>query len=1112
MIRIILLIIIPFILYSSETKTRHILLLNSYNQSMNWVQDITKAVHDVLEPEKNNLIIHIENMDTKRIYTPQHLAQLKNTYKTKYKDTEFSLILSSDNNALDFLRENREELFGNVPVVFSGINFFHDSDLDGYVNYTGITEEFDLLGTLRTALKLKPYTKEVFIINDYLKSGIAWKKAMQEQVKYFNSKVKITYSKNYSIEQLKQKLKSLSSKTIVVLGAFFKDKDGLYFTNEQIGEILSQNSSVPVFVLLEFNLKKGAIGGNVIGGYYQGKAMSTLGQKILLGIPISKLPVQRTGGIKSVFNYDELKKQKMDLNKLPKNSTIINQPKYNLSYSPQELLYLKKKKRITMCIDPDWMPFEKLDESGKHIGLSRDYFKIFEKNIGIPIEVVPTVSWSDSLLFAKQRKCDIVSLLMNTPKRAKYLSFTSPYVNLPLVLATKGDIAFIDNFKQLHSKKIGMVKGYAYNELIRNKYPEIKMVDVKNTKEGLTLVVDEKLYGFIGSVADIGYVFQKNFFGDIKIGGKFDEKWHLSVGVRNDDKLLLDIFEKNIQYLSSDKKQKILNKHLAIKYEKGVDNTMVWQILLIAFAVFIAFWYRHRLLQEANLKLDVMVKNKTIELQELNENLEKTIGTRTHLLSLKAHRITHLLNNTSQGFLSFGTNFLIELEYSHECEKLLEKDLHDKDITKLLFKKDKENSKFFKETMLDAYKESNDLTRTLILTLLPNVLIVNKRALRVEYKVLENNKFMLILTNITEKKKLESKIKKEQKILKMIVSIASDTGLFYETKENYEEFCKEIKTHMNDSKSTLDNAQAIYILIHTFKGTFAQLYMQDTVEKLHDFESKLHNFIEKNSDDKEKFDKLFSQRNMIQFMNGDLTTIVNTLGEAFLNEKYFYKINKNELNDLEEKLLILNKNNDDIYSDLLLDVQHLKNKSLYEYLSAYPKLCERLCGSSDKEIHNFGVTGDLHILVSEKIKPFINSLIHVFRNCCEHGIESKELRNSGNKEQLGRISCEIKQDKNLLFITISDDGKGIDMESVKKKIIQNNLLEENALEKLSKKEILNYIFNVRFTTTQELSEVSGRGVGLSAVKNELDKLKGYVEVVSTENKGTKFIFKIPESV
>jgi len=543
--------------------------------------------------------------------------------------------------------------------------------------------------------------------------------------------------------------------------------------------------------------------------------------------------------------------------------------------------------------------------------------------------------------------------------------------------------------------------------------------------------------------------------------------------------------------------------------------------IIVLFISLILVYYLHKTIKIPIARLIAPIKKKSIpnykgvyEFEFLSKNIEEmmnVIKENENAQKMKAHRITHLLNNTSQGFLSFGIDFLIELEYSNECEKLLEKDLHNKNIANLLFRKDVDSSNFFKETMIDAYNESNELTRTLLLTLLPNVLILNKRALQVEYKVLENNKFMLILTNITEKKKLESKIKKEQQVLKMIVSIASDTVLFYETKENYEEFCKKIKTHVNTNKSAHDNVQAIYILIHTFKGTFAQLYMQDTVKELHKFESKLLVLIENSTNDNEKFEQLLTQSNMIKFMNADLMTIVNTLGEAFLNEKHFYKINKNELNGLEEKLLILSRDkSEDIYGELLSDVKHLKNKSLYEYLSVYPKLCKRLCDSSDKEIYNFDITGDLHILVSENIKPFINSLIHVFRNCCEHGIESKEIRNMGSKELLGRISCEIKQDYNILFITISDDGKGIDMDSVKQKIIQNNLLESAVLEKLSKSEILNYIFNVCFSTTQELSDVSGRGVGLTAVKNEVDKLKGYIEVVSNENEGTQFVFKIPE--
>lgn len=316
----------PFFLYANTVKPRHILLLNSYNQSMSWVENITRSVYDTLEPAKNNLVIHIENMDTKRIYDKKYLLQLKKLYKNKYKNINFELILSSDNNAFDFLKNNRDELFGNIPVSFSGVNFFKDSDLKGYQNYTGITEEFDLQGTLQTALKLKPDTKKIFIINDYLKTGIAWRKTIQERLKTFKPDIEITYSKNTSIDNLKQQLNSLSKDTIVLLGVYFKDVKGEYFTYEKIGEILSMHSKVPVFCLLEFNLKKGVVGGNVIGGYYQGQAMSKIAKKILNGIPVTKLPVQKTGATQSIFDYNELTKHNMIIENLPKNSLIINQP------------------------------------------------------------------------------------------------------------------------------------------------------------------------------------------------------------------------------------------------------------------------------------------------------------------------------------------------------------------------------------------------------------------------------------------------------------------------------------------------------------------------------------------------------------------------------------------------------------------------------------------------------------------------------------------------------------------------------------------------------------------------------------------------------------------
>ena len=89
---------------------------------------------------------------------------------------------------------------------------------------------------------------------------------------------------------------------------------------------------------------------------------------------------------------------------------------FELDLTSQEKEYLQKKKVIKMCIDPDWMPFESFDSDGRYIGMTSDYFKLFEKELGVPIKVVRTKSWIESIEAAKARKCDIYSLAMETPR------------------------------------------------------------------------------------------------------------------------------------------------------------------------------------------------------------------------------------------------------------------------------------------------------------------------------------------------------------------------------------------------------------------------------------------------------------------------------------------------------------------------------------------------------------------------------------------------------------------------------------------------------------------------------------------------------------------------
>lgn len=299
-----------------------------------------------------------------------------------------------------------------------------------------------------------------------------------------------------------------------------------------------------------------------------------------------------------------------------------------LQFTAEESHYLSEKKEILMCIDPNWLPYEKI-ENGQHIGMTKDYMDIFSSRLGIPISLVATSTWSESLEYARTRKCDIFSLAMATPEREKYMNFTQPYLSIPLVVATRIDQLFILNFYDVKNKKLGIVKGYAFAELLKIKYPDLQIVEVESIDEGLDKVSKGKLFGFIGSLSSIGYVIQREYIGELKIAGKFDEKWELGVGVRNDDPLMLAVFKRVIDSVDYAEKQKIMNKWLSVKYDHGTDYSLIWKILAVVSIVVLILLYHQMILRKYNKELEALaVTDKLTGLYnrfKLDETIEQSL-------------------------------------------------------------------------------------------------------------------------------------------------------------------------------------------------------------------------------------------------------------------------------------------------------------------------------------------------------------------------------------------------------------------------------------------------------------------------------------------------------
>lgn len=344
----------------------------------------------------------------------------------------------------------------------------------------------------------------------------------------------------------------------------------------------------------------------------------------------------------------------------------------HIELNESETAYLDNKV-IKYCIDPNWLPFEGLNEKGEHTGMSSDYYKLFKKILSAKFELVKTKSWSQSFEYIKQKKCDILTLSMETPERKKYLNFTDSYLEIPLVIANKTDDAFINEMSDLKGKKIGITKDYGYVETLKKKYQFLDIEEINNIDVGLNKIKEGKLFAYIDALAAIGHEFQTKYFGELKIAGQLSEKLDFRIAVRNDDEILLKIMQKAIKSIPDEKFRDILNKWTSIKYEKAIDYSLVWKVIVGAIFIFLLILYWNRKIAKANdlLKLakkDIEEKNRQLEKFATIDNLTNLYNRRKleELIQLEINRCERFKCNFSLTMLDIDHFKEVNDTYGHQ--------------------------------------------------------------------------------------------------------------------------------------------------------------------------------------------------------------------------------------------------------------------------------------------------------------------------------------------------------------------------------------------------------------------------------------------------------------
>jgi polar amino acid transport system substrate-binding protein len=306
---------------------------------------------------------------------------------------------------------------------------------------------------------------------------------------------------------------------------------------------------------------------------------------------IEKSKLQR---IYDLYNVMGIIQRNVDLNDFVFNTFQI--------LNVNEKSYLQKKKEIKFCSSPDILPFESIEE-GKYIGIIAEYLQKIETQIDTPFSLISTKARQDALNNFQEKQCDILPLASSFQKD-KNTNYTSAYIRVPLVVATKNNNIFIANFSDIVDKKLGVVKGFGLKKELLRENPSLQIVEVANTANGLQMVENSELYGLIDTLPSISYELQKNHMKTLKIAGKIDKDVSFSFALHKNDKELLRILEKALERLSEGSKQSVFSQWIHVKYEQGFDYTLFWKILAGIAILFFLLFLRYRVIHKYNKKIE----------------------------------------------------------------------------------------------------------------------------------------------------------------------------------------------------------------------------------------------------------------------------------------------------------------------------------------------------------------------------------------------------------------------------------------------------------------------------------------------------------------------------
>ncbi|TVP92898.1 MAG: chemotaxis protein CheA [Pseudomonadaceae bacterium] len=236
-----------------------------------------------------------------------------------------------------------------------------------------------------------------------------------------------------------------------------------------------------------------------------------------------------------------------------------------------------------------------------------------------------------------------------------------------------------------------------------------------------------------------------------------------------------------------------------------------------------------------------------------------------------------------------------------------------------------------------------------------------------------------------------------------------------------------------------------------------------------------------------------------------LDEIMNMVGELVLVRNRLVRLGDSS-ND--EQLSKAVSNLDVVTADLQSSVMKTRMQPIKKVFGRFPRVVRDLARNMKKEI-NLELIGEETDLDKNLVEALADPLVHLVRNSVDHGIEMPDEREQAGKPRTGKVVLAAEQEGDHILLTITDDGRGMDADVLRAKAVEKGMMDKDAAERLSENECFNLILAPGFSTKTEISDVSGRGVGMDVVKTKISQLNGIINIESTKGKGSRIAIKVP---